>query len=374
MNIKLSFVLCATFVLGFAPVLAPVARAQKAKSIAPAGPRPPFPTRPPAPIVAVPIAQTQGQGVTIRLKRARWATGREVLAWPWMDKALTLWFDAQASPALKLPADLTAADYIVNSRLVDDKGRAVEMWPVDTVRSLHRSSLPYVPISPKLKLHGQSLWRARDFDPNFKAVKVQVEWLKPGSPFTSKNAPDSLLDLKAGAPIPPAAAPWLQKVEMSLPANRIEIGALRKFPKIVARQENQDYKATLYRWQSGTTTYESGGERTSFPTIQMGLTLTAKNDDAAKNLSKPITFVARSQGDIAIKSSHNGLDNARYFGPDGQMVKSNQRCFEISLDNNEKPFELAGPWSLDVQIDGNAASLIEFNGLSQPEIIERKAK
>ena len=324
-----------------------------------------------------PLSQVKGDGVTIQLKRARWASGAEVLAWPWVGKQLTLWFDAQTAPEIAIPAGHSAADYIVNVRLIDEHGEAVQVFPIDLVRSLHRTSLPYVPASPRLEIGQQSLWRAQPFDPNFKAVKLQIEWLKPGHPFTAKTLPASLLERKEGAPIAPEAAKWLQTVEIKLAADQIEPGQVDKTPTIVAEAKNEKYRATLYRWQLGTRKITANGETRELPYLKTSLVLTALSDAKTKDdtpaLPEQIMVIARNERGETLKHLSFPFDAERYFAANGAPVAANQRNIDVDLDFGEKPFETAGQWSLEIQNYGDESSLIQLNNLPAPVAGERKA-
>ena len=324
-----------------------------------------------------PLAQFKGDGVTIQLKRARWASGAEVLAWPWIGKQLTLWFDAQTAPEIAIPPGHSAADYIVNVRLIDEHGEAVQVFPIDLVRSLHRSSLPYVPASPRLEIGASSLWRAQPFDPNFKAVKLQIEWLKPGHPYTAKTLPASLLERKDSAPIAPETAKWLQTVEIKLAANQIEPGQLDKAPVIVAEAKNEKYRATLYRWRLGTHKITANGETREFSYIKTSLVVTALGDAKAKEdapaVPEQIMVIARNQRGETLKKLSFPFDAERYFAPNGAPVAANQRNIDVDLDFDEKPFETAGQWSLEIQNYNDESPLIGLKDLPAPVAVGRKA-
>lgn len=309
------------------------------------------------------LQQAQSGPLTIRLRRARWAESEEVLLWRNRGKQLTLWFDALLDPAVSLPEGLTPADYIVNVRLLDERGNAVEVLPIDPVLSLHRPSLPYVPAKKDWQADGQSVWRAMPFNPNFDAVKLQIEWLHPGHPFDRKTIPPSLLKAKDEA-VSNEARQWLQVLEMPLPARQIEYGATQNLVAVAqARSERLD--ATLYKWRSGTAKVVSGeGAGASHLYFEAGLLLRAK-DSRDPVLRAPLHITLQNEAGETFSMGQMQNDALRWFGPDGKILKPNERVVSGSfpkLPTTDKTTQ----WSLAVSVGEDARPILEMRDLPSP--------
>ncbi len=295
------------------------------------------------------LQQVKNGAVTIRLRRARWAESEEVLMWRGRGKQLTLWFDAVLDPQIVLPKGASPSDFIVNARLLDEGGRAVQVFPVDPVRSLHRFSLPYVPMKIGFKTEGQSVWRVQPFNPNFNAVKLQIEWLRPGHPFNRKTMPPSILESEVATP---EAREWLQKLDINLPEQQIEYGAVKKNTAVantpIAQGGNERFKAILTTWRKGTAKIISGdGAGTSHIYFEAALLLRA-TDPRDRTLSKPVKATLRNQAGENITMSRSIGEASQWFAPDGKPLKANEQVLSGSFGLTQ-PLNENHKWSLELQ-------------------------
>lgn len=309
------------------------------------------------------LQQVKSGPLTIRLRRARWAESEEVLMWRRRGKQLTLWFDAVLDPQTVLPKETTAADFIVNVTLLDKRGQSVQVFPVDPVRSLHRPSLPYVPAKNGFKAAGQSVWRAQPFNPDFDAVKLQIEWLRPGHPFTGKTVPPSILETKAEA-ITLEAREWLQPFEMDLPQQQIEYGVISKTAPI-AEGENQRFKAILHSWRKGTSRVVSGqGAGTSGVYFEAALLLRA-TDPRDRALLKSVEVVLRNEAGETITMTQRIGEATQWFAPNGKPLKANERVLSGSFDVAQ-PLNANGKLSLELQSRDGKEPLLTLSNLPLP--------
>jgi hypothetical protein len=200
-----------------------------------------------------PLATITNGPITVRVLRAEWATAGKfedgTVIQGSMGKGLVLWLDAQSNdPTIKPAEGLSLSDYIIGVSVVGPAlpTRPVLAHSVDIVKSIHRSSLPYVlgSVPP-----GLSVWRFPDADPRWASFKFQVEYLLPGSPYTPRTLPRSPL-----LPVPPDAhqpdLQWQKRFEWTLsPAS---IGAGKAFPAgpIVATARSTAFEACLVSWTS----------------------------------------------------------------------------------------------------------------------------
>lgn len=271
--------------------------------------------------------------------------------WRGRGKQLTLWFDAVLDPQIVLPKGASPSDFIVNVRLLDEGGRAVQVFPVDPVRSLHRSSLPYVPAKKDFKFDGQSVWRATPFNPNFNAVKLQIEWLRPGPPFNRKTMPPSILESEVATP---EACEWLEKLEMNLPEQQIEYGAVKKNAPI-AQAENERFKAILTTWRKGTAKTISGeGAGTSHIYFEATLLLRAI-DPRDRTLSLPLDSILHNQAGEKFTMSQS-IGETKWFAPDGKPLKANERVLSGSFRFTQ-PLNENDKWTLELQPRNGGGSL-----------------
>lgn len=309
------------------------------------------------------LQQVKSGPLKIRLRRARWAESEEVLMWRQRGKQLTLWFDAVLDPPMALPQDSTAADFIVNVSLLDKRGQSVQVFPVDPVRSLHRPSLPYVPAKNGFKADAQSVWRAQPFDPDFDAVKLQIEWLRPGHPFTRKTVPPSILEIKDEA-ITPEAREWLQRFEMELPQQQIEYGAVSKTAPI-AEGETQRFKAILHSWRKGTARVVSGQSAGTSHVYFEAALLLRSTDPRNGALLKSVEVVLRNEAGQTIAMAQRIGEASQWFAPNGKPLKANERFLSGSF-NLAQPLDENAKWSLELQSRDSKAPLLTLSDLPMP--------
>ena len=246
---------------------------------------------------------------------------------------------------------------------MNERDQSIRVFPVDPLRSLHRLTLPYVPAKIGLETEGQSIWRVEPFDPNFDAVKLQIEWLQPGHPFDSKTLPPSLLETKSESATP-TARKWLRVLEMPLPARQIEMGAINNVAP-VAKGENERLKATLYTWRKGTSTVTSGKDAgTSHVYFRVALLLSA-TDPSDKVLLKPLSAVLQNEAGETFPMALTINEASRWFAPNGKPVKVNERVLSGSFTLPQQPEENS-KWVLKLQSDDGADTLLVLSDLPLP--------